>query len=128
MRCPIFLPAHAPEGTRTIPAANPLPRPNPGWMTAGEPSRGPKSIGGPCNAKTLTRRSRIGTFTGENWLPVSIAVVRERGVEPPRPNGHWHLKPARLPFRHSRIAAPHRGSLMSLARAHPERQNRFQGD
>ena len=30
-------------------------------------------------------------------------AVRERGVEPPRPEGHWHLKPARLPFRHSRI-------------------------
>ena len=28
--------------------------------------------------------------------------MRERGVEPPRPCGHRHLKPARLPFRHSR--------------------------
>jgi Protein of unknown function (DUF3662)/Inner membrane component of T3SS, cytoplasmic domain len=28
--------------------------------------------------------------------------VREGGFEPPRPFGHWHLKPARLPFRHSR--------------------------
>ena len=28
--------------------------------------------------------------------------VREVGVEPTRPCGHWHLKPARLPFRHSR--------------------------
>jgi hypothetical protein len=26
--------------------------------------------------------------------------VPKRGVEPPRPCGHWHLKPARLPFRH----------------------------
>ena len=25
-----------------------------------------------------------------------------RGFEPPHPFGHWHLKPARLPFRHSR--------------------------
>ena len=25
----------------------------------------------------------------------------EGGLEPPRPYGHWHLKPARLPFRHS---------------------------
>jgi hypothetical protein len=24
------------------------------------------------------------------------------GLEPPRPYEHWHLKPARLPFRHSR--------------------------
>ncbi len=29
--------------------------------------------------------------------------VREGGFEPPRPFGHWHLKPARLPFRHSRM-------------------------
>ena len=29
-------------------------------------------------------------------------LVREGGFEPPRPFGHWHLKPARLPFRHSR--------------------------
>ena len=32
--------------------------------------------------------------------------VREGGFEPPRPFGHWHLKPARLPFRHSRIWSP----------------------
>lgn len=30
------------------------------------------------------------------------SLVREGGFEPPRPFGHWHLKPARLPFRHSR--------------------------
>ncbi len=29
-------------------------------------------------------------------------LVREGGVEPPRPCGHWNLNPARLPFRHSR--------------------------
>src|SRR5271166_1268858 len=28
-------------------------------------------------------------------------LVGEGGLEPPRPEGHWHLKPARLPFRHS---------------------------
>jgi hypothetical protein len=27
--------------------------------------------------------------------------VGEGGLEPPRPYEHWHLKPARLPFRHS---------------------------
>src|SRR5450830_1955307 len=31
-----------------------------------------------------------------------FCFVREGGFEPPRPFGHWHLKPARLPFRHSR--------------------------
>ena len=25
-------------------------------------------------------------------------MVSEGGLEPPRPNGHWHLKPARLPI------------------------------
>lgn len=39
-------------------------------------------------------------FDLENW---GHEKVRERGVEPPRPEGHWHLKPARLPFRHSRM-------------------------
>ena len=33
--------------------------------------------------------------------PLVIARVGEGGLEPPRPEGHWHLKPARLPFRHS---------------------------
>ena len=28
-------------------------------------------------------------------------TVGEGGLEPPRPFEHWHLKPARLPFRHS---------------------------
>jgi len=31
-----------------------------------------------------------------------LSLVREGGLEPPRPFEHWHLKPARLPFRHSR--------------------------
>src|SRR5690242_6773553 len=34
-----------------------------------------------------------------------LSHVREGGFEPPRPFGHWHLKPARLPFRHSRKEA-----------------------
>ena len=29
--------------------------------------------------------------------------MRKGGFEPPRPFGHWHLKPARLPFRHLRV-------------------------
>ena len=39
-------------------------------------------------------------------------IVREGGLEPPRPFGHQHLKLARLPFRHSRkwstnVSAPY---------------------
>jgi hypothetical protein len=30
-----------------------------------------------------------------------VVRVGEGGLEPPRPCEHWHLKPARLPFRHS---------------------------
>ena len=52
----------------------------------------------------------------------SANMVREGGFEPPRPCGHWHLKPARLPFRHSRAgprmlrdpagkASTHRGAV-----------------
>src|SRR5215203_773176 len=51
-------------------------------------------------------------------------TVREGGFEPPRPCGHWHLKPARLPFRHSRSirlrprgARTSRERLARLARA-----------
>ena len=32
-----------------------------------------------------------------------MGLVREGGLEPPHPCGYWHLKPARLPFRHSRL-------------------------
>src|SRR6187549_694138 len=62
--------------------------------------------------------------------------VREGGFEPPRPFGHWHLKPARLPFRHSRaltqcegrppesqtgqaVAPGKRATQASTMRAHP---------
>ncbi len=38
------------------------------------------------------------TETGRNRQTPGVS---EGGLEPPRPEGHWHLKPARLPFRHS---------------------------
>ena len=31
-------------------------------------------------------------------MPQRIVVVPRRRLELPRPNGHWHLKPARLPI------------------------------
>ena len=43
-----------------------------------------------------------GTANGTTPEPDPVRCVREGGFEPPRPFGHWHLKPARLPFRHSR--------------------------
>lgn len=37
--------------------------------------------------------------SGAAYCVVSEAtVVGEGGLEPPRPCGHWHLKPARLPI------------------------------
>ena len=30
--------------------------------------------------------------------PIKMAMVPRRRLELPRPNGHWHLKPARLPI------------------------------
>ena len=43
------------------------------------------------------RRGRVSTLFVRRQR-----LVREGGLEPPRPFEHWHLKPARLPFRHSR--------------------------
>ena len=46
----------------------------------------------------MSSRPRVQQF-------IELLVVGEGGLEPPRPEGHWHLKPARLPFRHSPVAA-----------------------
>lgn len=45
------------------------------------------------NPKTSSRPKAL-----EFVEPLSVG---EEGLEPSRPEGHWHLKPARLPFRHS---------------------------
>ena len=68
-------------------------------------------IAGPscdARARSITAVSR-GHFHGQREAPrasdlqrLGAPSVREGGFEPPRPFGHWHLKPARLPFRHSR--------------------------
>src|SRR4051812_20440895 len=46
------------------------------------------------NVAAITRYARRAAKGGDE--------VRMRGLEPPRPEGHRHLKPARLPFRHIR--------------------------
>ncbi len=49
----------------------------------------------PCARRPVhEKRAPTGTFV--RWRPVSS--VREGGVEPPRPCGHWNLNPARLPI------------------------------
>ena len=68
--------------------------------------------------------STIATELFTSLVPPTFAaapVVREGGVEPPRPCGHWNLNPARLPFRHSRNVEDH----SMLARDHP---NLFPGE
>lgn len=51
----------------------------------------------------LDRLDRVRTYEKSPdpvWIG-ALLFVGEGGLEPPRPYGHWHLKPARLPFRHS---------------------------
>ena len=52
-----------------------------------------------------TKRTLTDLNVGEGSILTHL--VREGGFEPPRPCGHWHLKPARLPFRHSRVGPDH---------------------
>ena len=54
------------------------------------------------NHPEITKGPRLGISPSRRPL----VLVRERGVEPPRPFGHTDLNRARLPFRHSR-ASPH---------------------
>lgn len=53
-------------------------------------------------------------LTGQCYRLTAPELVRKGGLEPPRPCGHWHLKPARLPI------PPLARAWMW--RAHPERQ------
>ena len=48
-----------------------------------------------------TLRSKSGPKTHSSPCLSRGSVVGEGGLEPPRGFPHWHLKPARLPFRHS---------------------------
>lgn len=59
----------------------------------------------PVGAALGGRRTGAGLCTapsapagGAGWC-----TVRPGGLEPPRPEGHRYLKPARLPFRHGRV-------------------------
>ena len=46
-------------------------------------------------------------------------MVRKRGLEPLRPYGHWHLKPARLPFRHLRASNDVRVKAITASAGQP---------
>ena len=73
-----------------------------GWARPG--AEGPHQPGQA--VRRAARTSRTACPAAGPDTPYSVGsypfLVREGGFEPPRPFGHWHLKPARLPFRHSR--------------------------
>ena len=60
-----------------------------------------RNSGHPLESWCLLRRSTntVFPFTATDFT--AYLLVSEGGLEPPRPFEHWHLKPARLPFRHS---------------------------
>ena len=62
----------------------------------------------------------VGAFGKEKPLLSRGFIVGEGGLEPPHPFEYWHLKPARLPFRHSpewiaNVSKPERPSPTSIA-------------
>ncbi len=74
------------------------------------PDRPPLGDAGPVamGRSALGRRRRrdppigLGLISRSSIDGPRRSIVREGGLEPPRPFGHQHLKLARLPFRHSR--------------------------
>ena len=65
--------------------------------TAAKRRRGAKGTRYLCRLLSICTRTAHQALT----TPMNHISVGEGGLEPPRPEGHWHLKPARLPFRHS---------------------------
>src|SRR5579859_1361057 len=62
----------------------------------------------PSYAEIACGTPEISKIPGVNELfkltnPGIVDLVRERGLEPPQDCSHYHLKVARLPFRHSRV-------------------------
>ena len=51
-----------------------------------------------CEATSATRCARRWGGERASTSDGSSTLVGEGGLEPPRPCGHWHLKPARLPI------------------------------
>ena len=75
--------------------------------------------------KTIMHVARLGALvpagsTTATIIGDPVPVVGEGGLEPPRPCEHWHLKPARLPFRHSPEWMVY---LTNGASAHQQQQN-----
>ncbi len=88
---------------------SPTPSAAPDSARSSAPSAGPPAASNTSRQFTSRRAGDRGAgvndgsrTAGAVRLPYSVG---EGGLEPPRPEGHWHLKPARLPFRHSPVAA-----------------------
>src|ERR1700736_4044669 len=69
------------------------------------------------------KRGKVSRIEGEKiGHSVPVALVRSRGLEPPRPFGQWLLRPSRLPVPprpHSEEYTPLVGQLVSSAPASP---------
>ena len=56
----------------------------------------------------------------ERWTSRDFVVVREGGLEPPRPLGHWNLNPARLPIPPlARVSGGDRSALLRSSSSPP---------
>ena len=92
----------AAPSARSVTAAHPAPRPNPGNKRTDRnpprqqrpPQRGVSGGSAPGAEMTSAPGSRVPRTEGTQ------ALVGMGGVEPPRPFGHTDLNRARLPFRH----------------------------
>ena len=49
------------------------------------------------------RRRNLQLWAARSTVPIAQAVVRVKGLEPPRPFGQQILSLPRLPFRHTRV-------------------------
>src|SRR5581483_7298217 len=72
------------------PASAPRRAPPPPPPTPTAPRRQPHRTSGPKPARPTKGPTGVGPFV--------VLLVREGGVESPRPCGHWNLNPARLPI------------------------------
>ena len=68
-------------------------------MTVHHPANaGRPGTGGPSAARRPGRKTPENAKAPQVRRPAGLSAVREGGVEPPRPFGHWNLNPARLPI------------------------------
>ncbi len=87
-----------------------------GLALKSEPPRSKRGATGQSTpgSPTSPSASRSSSTAARSWRATTRArsavrlAVGEGGLEPPRGCPHWHLKPARLPFRHSPEWRPER--------------------